>query len=82
MRLYITVQRHSLPDFPVVWNVDSEAATISELLRQVNDAIPIEDGEWGCEDYAVELKGANGASFECLHYQIVGKVLKEDDVVL
>jgi hypothetical protein len=82
MRLRLTVRRHNLPETPVVWNVDLETSTIAQLLEQVNDAIPIESGDWGFEDYAVELKGSNGVNYECLHYQIVGKVFKEDDEVM
>jgi hypothetical protein len=83
MRLRLTVKRHALPDTPVVWNVDPVSSTISQLLEQINEAIPIQsDGQWGLEDYAVELKGNNGVNFECLHYQAVGKVFKEDDEVM
>lgn len=82
MRLRITVKRHGLPPAPVVWNIESENATIAQLLEQVSEAIPLESGEWGLEDYAVELKGDHGVNFECLHYQPVGKVMKEDDEVL
>lgn len=82
----MTVKRHALPDTPVVWFVDtstSPSPTISQLLEAVNEAIPIEsDGEWGLEDYAVELKGANGAKYECLHFQHVAVVMKEDDEVM
>jgi len=82
MRLRLTVKRHGLPDAPIVWTVESETTTISKLLEEVHDAIPIESRDWGFEDYAVELKGANGVNFECLHYQTVGKVFKEDDEVM
>lgn len=82
MRLRLTVRRHSLPETPVVWNVDLETCTIAQLLEQINDAIPIESGDWGFEDYAVELKGSNGVNYECLHYSVVGKVFKEDDEVI
>ena len=56
--------------------------TISKLLEEVNDLIPIESGEWGLDDYAVEVKGENGVNYECLHYQEVCKVMKEDDEVM
>ncbi|CZR53317.1 uncharacterized protein PAC_03195 [Phialocephala subalpina] len=86
MRLRLTVKRHGLPDTPVVWVVDttsSPSPTVSQLLEAVNEAIPIEsDGEWGLEDYAVELKGANGANYECLHFQHLAVVMKEDDEVI
>jgi hypothetical protein len=82
MRLRITVRRHGLPETPIIWNVDLETSTIAQLLEQVNDIIPIESSEWGFEDYAVELKGSDGVNFECLHFQQVGKVMKEDDEVM
>ncbi|KAE8452736.1 hypothetical protein EG329_013008 [Mollisiaceae sp. DMI_Dod_QoI] len=86
MRLRLTVRRHGLPDAPVVWIVDTSSSpspTISQLLEAVNEAIPIEsDGDWGLEDYAVELKGTNGANYECLHFQHVAAVMKEDDEVI
>ena len=55
---------------------------MAQLLEQVNEIIPVESSEWGFEDYAVELKGSNGVNFECLHFQQVGKVMKEDDEVM
>ncbi|KAG0652943.1 hypothetical protein D0Z07_0132 [Hyphodiscus hymeniophilus] len=82
MRLRITVRRHCLPDTPIIWNVDLGSSTISELLTKVNEIIPIESGEWGLEDYAVDLKGSNSVNYECLHFQEVGKVMKEDDEVI
>lgn len=82
MRLRLTVKRYGLPETPVVWNVELETSTIAQLLEQVNDAIPIESNDWGFEDYAVELKGVNGINYECLHYQVVSKVFKEDDEVM
>ena len=54
----------------------------SMLTMTRNEAIPLESGEWGLEDYAVELKGSYELNFECLHYQLVGKVMKEDDEVM
>ena len=82
MRLRLTVKRHGLPDTPIVWTVELTSITISKLLEEVNYAIPIESGDWGFEDYAVELRGTDGVNFECLHYQPVGKVFKEDDEVM
>lgn len=84
MRLRIIVRRHGLPETPIVWVIDATAApTVSQLLEQINDIIPIEsDGEWGLEDYAVELKGVNDVNYECLHFQPVASVMKEDDEVL
>lgn len=82
MRLRLIVQRYGLPEARVVWTIDSETATISQLLEQVSEAIPLESGEWGLEDYAVELRGDRDVNFECLHYQLIEKVMKEDDEVV
>ena len=60
----------------------SPSPTIAELLESVNESIPIESDEWGFEDYAVEVKGNGGIDYECLHYQQVSKVFKEDDEVM
>lgn len=76
------MRRHGLPETPVIWNVDNHTSTISQLLEQVNEVVPLESGEWGLEDYAVELKSDNGVSYECLHFQPVGKVMKEEDEVM
>lgn len=82
MRLRLLVKRHNLPDTPVVWPVD-EDLTISQVLEQVNEVLPLESaGDWGLEDYAVELTKQTGPNFECLHFQRVGHVLKDDDEVV
>jgi hypothetical protein len=83
MRLRLVVRRHNLPDAAVVWVVElSDNPTISQLLEQVNEVIPLESGgEWGLEDYSVELTGS-GTNFECLHFQLVRSILQEDDEVL
>ncbi|KAL3422587.1 hypothetical protein PVAG01_06743 [Phlyctema vagabunda] len=85
MRLRLTICRHSLPDTPIIWDIDAQtgAPTISTLLEQVNEVIPIESEDWGLEDYAVEIKGSRGGlNYECLHFQPVEKVLHEDDEVI
>ncbi|KAK1633962.1 hypothetical protein BDP81DRAFT_473543 [Colletotrichum phormii] len=83
LRLRLVVRRHGVPDVKLLWNVTAnEDLTISKLLTQVNDVVPLEGGEWGLEDYAVELKDASGDGFECVHYHLVSKVLKDDDQVL
>ena len=77
------MRRHGLPDAAIIWNVDTSVSpTVAQLLAQVNEAIPIEAGEWGFEDYAVEVKGSNDLNYECLHYQPVSKVMKEEDEVV
>ncbi|KAF5019544.1 hypothetical protein F66182_8437 [Fusarium sp. NRRL 66182] len=83
IRLRLVVRRHSVPEVKLVWPcVLSEDLTVAKLLVQVNDVIPLESRDWGLEDYAVELPDGKGESFELLHFQPVGKVLKEDDQVL
>ncbi|KAG4430231.1 hypothetical protein IFR05_014287 [Cadophora sp. M221] len=84
MRLRVTVRRHALPETPILWSIDTNTSpTVYQLLEQINEVVPIEsDGQWGLEDYAVELKGANGANYECLHFHPVESVLKEEDEVI
>src|SRR3569833_1546760 len=83
LRLRLVVRRHGLPDARVVFNVPlDDDPTISKFLERVNDTLPLESGEWGLEDYAVELQAIDGTSFECLHFQPVESVLKEDEEVL
>lgn len=88
MRLRLVVQRHSLPPVQLLWTVapygsirppyaDARASfTISQLLEQISEIIPLESEDWGLEDYAVEVGG-----FECLHFSEISHVLKEDDIV-
>ncbi len=84
MRLRLTVRRHALPDTLVIWAIDtSTSPTIFNLLELVNETIPIEsDGEWGLDDYAVEVKGSLGVNYECLHFQLLTSVLKDEDEVM
>ena len=82
MRLRLTVRRHAVPETKLLWNVAPDGnTTISKLLQLVNEVLPLEAGDWGLEDYAVEVKDWEGTGFECLHFQLVSKVLKEDDQV-
>ncbi|OAF59991.2 hypothetical protein VC83_03149 [Pseudogymnoascus destructans] len=83
MRLRLVVKRHDLPDAAIVWPVNDEARVIvSQLLEQVNEIIPLEsEGEWGLEDYAVEVRGRE-TNYECLHFQDVKSILHGDDEVI
>lgn len=82
MRLNLAIRRNGLPEAKVVWPVPlEENPTVSKLLEQVNDIIPLESSDWGLEDYAVELSAPDGSNFECLHFQLVRTVLKEGDHV-
>jgi hypothetical protein len=77
------VQRHAIPEVRVVFAVKlNNEPTIAHLLEQVNEIIPLESGDWGLEDYTVELRDIDGRGFECLHFQQVSAVLKNDEEVL
>ncbi|PHH80242.1 hypothetical protein CDD82_1901 [Ophiocordyceps australis] len=81
LRLRLTVQRHGVPEVKIVWSCNpSPDTTISNLLEQINKAVPLESGEWGLEDYVVELISHDGApGYECLHYQQASDILKDED---
>jgi hypothetical protein len=84
MRLRLNIQRHGLPPSLVVWTTgecgpvkrSQSDTTISQLLERVNDIIPLESDEWGLEDYIVEIRG-----YECLHFQELEGIFKDDDEV-
>lgn len=85
MRLHLTVQRNALPPVRILWTTAAlgplysaagKELAISQFLEQVNDILPLESGEWGLEDYLVEVGG-----FECLHFLEARHVLKEGDEV-
>lgn len=56
---------------------------MADLLLDVNDLVPLEsaDGEWGLEDYVVEVQATadQESYYECLHYQTIDSALREDD---
>ncbi|KAJ3577422.1 hypothetical protein NPX13_g3144 [Xylaria arbuscula] len=82
MRLRLVVRRNGLPELRLMWHVQPNSnPTISKLLEQLNEQIPLEGDHWGLEDYVVELHDNDGTEFECLHYQLVRSVLKPDDRV-
>lgn len=85
MRLLLSIQRHALPPTQVLWTVTNirppytaagSSGTISQLLEQVNEVIPLESEHWGLEDYVVEVQG-----YECLHFAELAAVLKDEDEV-
>ncbi|KAG5926107.1 hypothetical protein E4U42_003651 [Claviceps africana] len=83
IRLRLAVRRHGVPEVKLVWPCKRSAdVTIAKLLASVNEAVPLESGEWGLEDYAVELVGADGDSYECLHFQLVAQTLKDEDQLI
>jgi hypothetical protein len=63
--------------------------TIAQLLEDVNEVVPLETegksggesdefgGQWGLEDYTVEVGG-----FECLHFMEVDGLLRDGDEVV
>lgn len=63
--------------------------TIAQLLEDVNEVVPLEThrqpggrngesgGQWGLEDYVVEVGG-----FECLHFMEVEGLLRDGDEVV
>jgi hypothetical protein len=83
MRLRLLIRRHTLPDTAVIWAIQGgENPTVAELLEQINEVMPLESaGDWGLEDYAVEIRGF-GMNFECFHFQQVRSILHEDDEIL
>ena len=85
MRLRLTVHRQSLPITQLLWTAGGlrsgqptcgESLTISQLLEQVNEVIPLEAEDWGLEDYLVEVQG-----YECLHFSRLDRILKDEDEV-
>jgi hypothetical protein len=82
LRLRLVVRRHALPEVRIVFAVQLDAdPTIAHLLEQINEIIPLESNDWGLEDYAVELRDSSGHSFDCLHFQRVSVILKNDEEV-
>lgn len=61
--------------------------TVAQLLEDVNEVVPLEteanvfdpeqNGQWGLEDYVVEVGGS-----ECLHFMEVDGLLREGDEVV
>ncbi|ETI19797.1 hypothetical protein G647_08810 [Cladophialophora carrionii CBS 160.54] len=94
MRLRLLIQRHALPPVPIIFTTGtgpasrtkSPSATVADLLLDVNEIVPLEsaDGEWGLEDYAVEIaaKAGQELAYECLHFQTIESVLRENDEVI
>jgi len=80
MRLRLNVQRHALPTTDVLWTIQDDQlrkpTTVSKLLEQVNEILPLESDDWGLEDYVVEVGG-----FEVLHFSNITQVLKDEDQV-
>ncbi|RJE25833.1 hypothetical protein PHISCL_01809 [Aspergillus sclerotialis] len=68
-------------------SVPNGGYTIAQLLEDVNDVVPLETetglfenesgGQWGLEDYVVEIAGS-----ECLHFMEVDGLLRDEDEVV
>ncbi|KAG6071811.1 hypothetical protein E4U16_005865 [Claviceps sp. LM84 group G4] len=83
IRLRLAVRRHGVPEVKLVWPCERSAdLTIAKLVASVNEVVPLECSEWGLEDYAVELVGAAGDRYECLHFQLVAQILKDEDQLI
>ncbi|TID26355.1 hypothetical protein E2P81_ATG00831 [Venturia nashicola] len=80
MRIRLCVRRNGLPDANLLWpaveQVNGSKQKIADLLTAVNETMPLESLDWTLEDYVVEIAG-----FECLHWQFLGHVLKDEDQV-
>lgn len=73
-----TPSSHSLPN---------GGYTIAQFLEDVNDIVPLETetglfenesgGQWGLEDYVVEIGGS-----ECLHFMEVDGLIRDGDEVM
>ncbi|EAW10912.1 uncharacterized protein ACLA_065460 [Aspergillus clavatus NRRL 1] len=65
----------------------SDGYTVAQLLEDVNEVVPLEtepaifdsesSGQWGLEDYVVEVGGS-----ECLHFMEVEGLLRDGDEVI
>lgn len=83
LRIRLIVRRHGLPEARILFNVPLDNdPTIAQLVEHVNESIPLENEDWGLDDYAVELHAKDGHAFECLHFQSVASILEKDDEIL
>lgn len=93
MRLQVAVHRHDLPEVRLIYNTApkhgpgiSRITIVADLLSAINALVPLEsaDGEWGLEDYVVEVAATADQSqtYECFHFQEINDVLREDDEVV
>ena len=94
MRLQVSVRRHALPIINIIFTTGTGPASktlgpnaiVTDFLQDINDLVPLEsaDGEWGLEDYVVEVQATADQEiyYECLHYQTIDSILREDDEVV
>ena len=95
MRLQVSILRNALPPVQIIFTTGSgpsshtksrSGSTIADLLHDVNELVPLEshEGEWGLEDYVVEVAATadQDALYECLHFQTLDSVLRDDDEVV
>jgi hypothetical protein len=80
MRIHLSVERNGLPVVNLLWPVDEDEngkkSIISRLVAKVDEVVPLETEEWALEDYILQVNG-----FECLHWQNISDVLKDEDHV-
>ncbi|KAL1894012.1 hypothetical protein Sste5346_006154 [Sporothrix stenoceras] len=84
LRLRLHIQRNGLPDTRIVFLLPTtDDTTVTKLLEQVNELVPLESDDWGLDDYVVEVASTTDRSafFECLHYQLVSNLLDRDSEV-
>ncbi|KAL7276440.1 hypothetical protein RUND412_000579 [Rhizina undulata] len=82
MRIRVVINRYLLPPTKIWWDLDSSFApgedrTVFVFLGKVSAIIPLDAGNWGLEDYAVEIDG-----FEILHFQEIETVVRDGDQVV
>ena len=83
MRLRLKVRRPGVPDTNMLWNVSlGGKILVSRLMSQVDTVLSLQTGNACVEDYVVEYTDEAGVGFECLHFQTVNQILKEDDRIL
>ncbi|KIW40543.1 uncharacterized protein PV06_07729 [Exophiala oligosperma] len=78
MRLHLHILRNALPPVQIVFTTGTGPSshtresdcTVADLLADVNHIVPLEssDGEWGLEDYVVEVAPASSPSTALVGY--------------
>lgn len=76
MRLRLRIERNALPVVQTVWPVQDQSLTVSQLLQQVSNQLPLDSDTWGLEDYAVIL-----GNYDLLFHHALKDVLKDEDEV-
>jgi hypothetical protein len=78
MRIHLSIERNGLPTVKLLWPVaedeNGKKSIVSRLLAKVDETIPLETEDFALEDYILLVDGS-----ECLHYQNLSDVLKDED---